>query len=100
VNCAATIALGEKLVDTPVEAIQKEIGTNVLGNFYTIKEFLPDMLRMERGHIVTVSSALGFCGPARLSNSPLISNLSRVLIGRRLRDLKSSPSLPPRINNS
>jgi short-subunit dehydrogenase len=78
VNCAATIAAGEKLVDTPVEAIQKEIGTNVLGNFYTIKEFLPDMLRMERGHIVTVSSALGFCGPARLSNPPFISSLFRV----------------------
>ena len=76
VNCAVTIATGEKLVDMPVEAIQKEIGTNVLGNFYTIKEFLPDMLRLERGHIVTVSSALGFCGPARLSNSHHLKSFS------------------------
>jgi NAD(P)-dependent dehydrogenase (short-subunit alcohol dehydrogenase family) len=70
VNCAATVTAGEKLIDTPVEAIQKEIGTNILGNFYTIKEFLPDMQRLERGHIITVSSALGFCGPARLSKRP------------------------------
>jgi short-subunit dehydrogenase len=66
VNCAVTISSNEKLIDTPIETIQKEIGTNILGNFYTIKEFLPGMEKLKRGHIVTVSSALGFCGPARL----------------------------------
>ena len=69
VNCAVTITTGAKLIDMPIDAIQREIGTNILGNFYTIKEFLPDMLRLERGHIVTISSALGFMGPARLSIS-------------------------------
>jgi short-subunit dehydrogenase len=54
----------------PIETIQKEINTNILGNFYTIKEFLPGMQRLNRGHIVTVSSALGFCGPAKLSTHP------------------------------
>jgi len=70
VNCAVTITTGAKLIDMPIDAIQREIGTNILGNFYTIKEFLPDMLRLERGHIVTISSALGFMGPARLSIPP------------------------------
>jgi short-subunit dehydrogenase len=66
VNCAVTISSNEKLVDTPISTIEKEIGTNILGNFYTIKEFLPGMQRRKRGHIVTISSALGYCGPARL----------------------------------
>jgi len=49
--------------------MQKEIGTNILGNFYTIKNFLPGMRKLKRGHIVTVSSALGFMGPAKLCTS-------------------------------
>ena len=65
-NCAVTISSNEKLIDTPIETIQKEIRTNILGNFYTVKEFLPGMEKLKKGHIVTVSSALGFCGPARL----------------------------------
>lgn len=70
VNCAVTISSGEKLVDMSVNTIQHEIGTNILGNFYTVKEFLPGMLKLQRGHIVTVSSALGFCGPAKLCIPP------------------------------
>ena len=69
VNCAVTISSNARLVDTPIETINREIGTNILGNFNTIKEFLPGMLRIKRGHIVTVSSALGYCGPARLCTS-------------------------------
>lgn len=71
VNCAATISSGDKLVDMSVDTIQQEIGTNILGNFYAVKEFLPNMLKLQRGHIVTVSSALGYCGPARLCTSLL-----------------------------
>jgi len=67
VNCAVTISSNEKLIDKSIEAIEKEIATNITSNFYTVKEFLPGMEKMKRGHIVTVSSALGFCGPARLS---------------------------------
>ena len=53
-------------MDIPIETIQKEIGTNILGNFYTLKAFLPGMQKLQRGHIVTVSSALGHMGPAKL----------------------------------
>ena len=76
-NCAVTISTGEKLVDMSVDTIQHEIAMNILGNFYTVKEFLPGMLKLERGHIVTVSSALGFCGPTRLLPSFSPSFLSR-----------------------
>jgi NAD(P)-dependent dehydrogenase (short-subunit alcohol dehydrogenase family) len=70
-NCAVLISTGKPLTDLSTEQIQKEIGTNILGNFYTIKEFLPGMQKLGRGHIVTVSSALGFCGPANLSKLAL-----------------------------
>lgn len=80
-NCAVTISSNEKLVDTSISTIEKEIGTNIMGSFYTIKEFLPGMQRLKRGHIVTVSSALGYCGPARLciSQQTLVFNSSRLL---------------------
>lgn len=85
-----TVSSSENLVDIPIETIQKEIGTNILGNFYTIKTFLPGMQKLNRGHIVTVSSALGFMGPAKLCTSHLfIINTSNLF------NFESSLTIPP-----
>lgn len=44
-------------------------GANTLAHFWTLKAFLPAMLRKNSGHIVTVSSVLGLVGAAQMSGS-------------------------------
>jgi short-subunit dehydrogenase len=90
INCAVRISSKNKLVDMPVETIQKEINTNILGTFYTIKACLPGMQTLNRGHIVTISSALGYLGAARLCPSlPRKSDRSNLL------HLQSRNAFPP-----
>lgn len=63
----AGITTGETVLDLSFEQIEKTISVNLLSSFYTIKSFLPDMLRIKRGYIITIASTLGYMSPARLS---------------------------------
>ncbi|KAI0162728.1 hypothetical protein BJ166DRAFT_524374 [Pestalotiopsis sp. NC0098] len=68
INNAAEV-VGKKLLDVDIEEIERSLKTNLLSHFYTIKEFLPGMLRSEvGGTIVTVSSVIGHLGAAQLSD--------------------------------
>jgi short-subunit dehydrogenase len=42
------------------------IDINLMSHFWMAKAFLPDMIGLSRGHIVTVSSVLGYIAPAGL----------------------------------
>lgn len=63
----AGITTGKSLLNLSYDEIEKTIQINLLSSFYTIKTFLPDMLRMKRGYVVTIGSVLGYLSPARLS---------------------------------
>lgn len=68
INNAAEV-VGKKLLDVDIEEIERSLKTNLLSHFYTIKEFLPGMLRSEvGGTIVSISSVIGHLGAARLSD--------------------------------
>ncbi|KAI0137247.1 short-chain dehydrogenase [Xylariales sp. AK1849] len=68
INNAAEV-LGKKLLDMDVEELERSISTNLLSHFYTIKQFLPGMLRSEvGGTIVTISSVIGHLGAAQLTD--------------------------------
>ena len=41
---------------------KKTFEVNSLALLYTTKEFLPAMLKMNKGHIITIASAAGFIG--------------------------------------
>ncbi|XP_034296341.1 estradiol 17-beta-dehydrogenase 11 [Pantherophis guttatus] len=58
VNNAGVAATGE-LLSTPDKQIQKIYDTNILGHYWTIKAFLPAMMKTNHGHIVNVASAGG-----------------------------------------
>ena len=42
-------------------------GVNTLAHFWVQKAFLPALVRMKRGHIVSISSILGLVGAAQMS---------------------------------
>ncbi|KAI2634394.1 NAD(P)-binding protein [Hypomontagnella submonticulosa] len=68
INNAAEV-VGKKLLDMDMEEIEKSIATNLTSHFYTIKTFLPGMIRNDTGGtIVTVSSVIGHLGAAQLTD--------------------------------
>ncbi|KAI1804521.1 NAD(P)-binding protein [Daldinia bambusicola] len=68
INNAAEV-VGKKLLDMDLEEIERSLTTNLLSHFYTIKTFLPGMIRNETGGtIVTLSSVIGHLGAAQLTD--------------------------------
>jgi len=53
----AGIVSGKFLVDLTEEHITRTFAVNTLSHFWTLKEFLPDMMSSNKGHIVTIASA-------------------------------------------
>ena len=53
---SAVLGARKKIVDLSVEEWDKVIRIGLMSYFYTIKEFLPDMLRKDEGHIVNIAS--------------------------------------------
>jgi short-subunit dehydrogenase len=64
----AGVVQGKLLLDLSPGEIQQTFGVNTIGQFYTLKAFLPDMIKKKSGHIVTVSSLLGMIGVAQTSD--------------------------------
>ncbi|OLN92233.1 Short-chain dehydrogenase/reductase family 16C member 6-like protein 1 [Colletotrichum chlorophyti] len=65
----AAIVKGKSLLDLDFEDIDKSITTNLTAHFYTLKTFLPPMIRGgQGGTIVTMSSVLGHLGAASLTD--------------------------------
>ena len=46
----------------------KHFNVNVLSQFWLCREFLPDMIRTNKGHIVNVSSVCGMVGGYKLTD--------------------------------
>ncbi len=65
----AAIVIGKKLLDMDIAEIEKSLVTNLVSHFYTLKAFIPAMLRSGLGGtVVTVSSVLGEVGAAQLTD--------------------------------
>ena len=64
----AAIVNGKPMLDLPIEDIERSFSVNLLSHYYTIKTFLPGMIRAGNGTIVTMSSILGQIGAAHLTD--------------------------------
>eukprot|EP00795_Rhopilema_esculentum_P008576 gene8576-14584_t len=58
----AGIVTGKKFLQTPDDLAQKTFEVNTLAHFWTTKAFLPAMMEMDHGHIVSIASAAGLSG--------------------------------------
>jgi len=67
VNNAGVVA-GNKVWEVSEQAVKRTFAVNVFGIFWTLKAFLPAMLRDKRGHIVNIASAGGLVGISRLTD--------------------------------
>lgn len=62
----AGIVSGQNLLEVSDEQIELTFDVNTLALFWTARAFLPAMLQRDHGHIVTIASAGGIAGTARL----------------------------------
>ncbi|KAF2642727.1 NAD(P)-binding protein [Massarina eburnea CBS 473.64] len=60
----AGIGRGNTILETPPERLQRVMGINLLSQWYTIQEFLPDMLKKRKGHIMSTASMSAFVAMA------------------------------------
>ncbi|KAK9764541.1 hypothetical protein K7432_007873 [Basidiobolus ranarum] len=64
----AGIIIPNTLLDARIEDIERTLNVNLASQFWTIKEFLPSMIKNNHGHIVSMSSALGLVGAAQAAD--------------------------------
>eukprot|EP01027_Heterolobosea_sp_BB2_P013326 GEZU01019224.1.p1 GENE.GEZU01019224.1~~GEZU01019224.1.p1 ORF type:complete len:327 (-),score=71.43 GEZU01019224.1:102-1082(-) len=64
----AGIVNGKQFLQTDDEAMLQTMKVNVISNFWTVKAFLPTMLKNKNGHIVTIASAGAVIGTNGLSD--------------------------------
>jgi all-trans-retinol dehydrogenase (NAD+) len=64
----AGIVSGQPILDASDEQIERTFGVNILAHFWTVRAFLPAMIKRDRGHIATVASAGGLVAAPRLSD--------------------------------
>ncbi len=62
----AGIVAGQPFLECTDEQLRRTMAVNILAHFWTVKAFLPDMIGSNNGHIVTIASAGGIVGSARL----------------------------------
>lgn len=67
VNNAGVVS-GAPLLDTSPDDIRRTFAVNTLALYWTTQAFLPGMIARGRGHVVTIASASGFIGAARLTD--------------------------------
>lgn len=59
VNNAAVFYHGT-ILEMPEEKLRQTFDVNIISHFLIMKEFLPFMIRMNRGHVITVASIASF----------------------------------------
>ena len=64
----AGIVSGKNLLDISDAEIERTFQVNTLALFWTVRAILPSMLERDSGHLVTVASAAGLAGTAKLTD--------------------------------
>ncbi|KAG2155034.1 retinal short-chain dehydrogenase reductase [Suillus bovinus] len=64
----AGVVQGKLIVDLTPNDVYQTFGVNTLAHFWTLKAFLPGMIKNKTGHIVTMSSIMGFVGCVRMAD--------------------------------
>ncbi|XP_035737891.1 estradiol 17-beta-dehydrogenase 11-like isoform X2 [Vespa mandarinia] len=65
VNNAGVINIGNFL-DIPDNLLNRTMEINIMSQFWTVKSFLPAMIKSNKGHIVSIASAAGHMGCPKL----------------------------------
>ncbi|XP_011497529.1 PREDICTED: short-chain dehydrogenase/reductase family 16C member 6-like [Ceratosolen solmsi marchali] len=62
----AGVVTGRKFLDSTDQMIIRTMDVNIMSHFWTVKAFLPAMLKENKGHIVSIASLAGHVGCTKL----------------------------------
>ncbi|KAG0652947.1 Epidermal retinol dehydrogenase 2 [Hyphodiscus hymeniophilus] len=89
----AAIVNGKPLLDLSLDEIEQSFRVNLLSHFITLKAFLPGMIRLGHGTIVTMSSVLGQLGAAHLSDYTAAKAGITAMHKSLVAELKATPDI-------
>lgn len=64
----AGVAFDGTIVEEPEEKVRATFEVNTLAHFWTVKEFLPAMVKNNHGHVVTVASMASFAALGEMAD--------------------------------
>ncbi|KAL3443793.1 hypothetical protein BJX65DRAFT_320448 [Aspergillus insuetus] len=64
----AGVAFISTILDQPEDEIRLCFDVNTISHYWTVKQFLPDMLRNNHGHIVTIASTASVAGAGAMAD--------------------------------
>ena len=64
----AGIVNGKNILDLEYNEIKNIFNINIMSHFWLCKQFLPDMINLNKGHIVNISSVCGIMGGGKLTD--------------------------------
>ncbi|KAI0322450.1 retinal short-chain dehydrogenase/reductase [Amylostereum chailletii] len=64
----AGVVQGKLITDLTPEDIKQTFNVNTLSHYWTLKAFLPEMIKEKTGHIVTVGSVAGLVGATQMAD--------------------------------
>lgn len=56
----AGVTIGRKIIDTPADAMLRVIKVNTFAHMYSARLFLPHMVKINHGHVVTIASSASY----------------------------------------
>ncbi|KAL7288785.1 hypothetical protein TKK_0016764 [Trichogramma kaykai] len=62
----AGVVTGKKFLDSSDQMIKRTMDVNIMSHFWTVKAFLPAMMKENKGHIVSIASLAGQVGCPKL----------------------------------
>lgn len=68
INNAGIMNKGKLLTELTDQEIKNIFDVNILAHFWLIREFLPEMIKMNKGHICNVASVCGLMGSYKLTD--------------------------------
>lgn len=80
-------------MDLSLDEIDRNFRVNVLSHFYTLKTFLPGMVRGGKGTIVAISSVIGQTGAAQLTDYAAAKAGITALHKSLTAELKATPEI-------
>jgi len=64
----AGVVQGKLITELSEADVQQTFGVNTLAHFWTLKAFLPQMIKENAGHIISMSSVMGLVGAAQVAD--------------------------------
>ncbi|VUC31087.1 unnamed protein product [Clonostachys rosea] len=92
----AGIAHWCSILELSDEALQKLFAINCFAHWYTVKQFLPDMIEHDKGHVITVASSASFIAVANASDYSSSKSAIRAFhetLGTELKHIYDAPNV-------